>query len=91
MQFVLNDLEELLGGVCFGVVVYRERINVPHFLIEAFLRGTDVSDALQQLIELILLALARLILQPLIVHREALHEVLAEPLCRPAPELHAPG
>jgi len=58
-------------------------------LIESALAGTNVADAFKHLIEVIVLALARRILQPLVIHRETLHEVFAQAGHRPLAELRA--
>ena len=70
-------------------VVHARRVNIEHLLVEAPLGRADVPDALQQLVEVILLPLARRVLQPLVVHGEALHQILAQARRGPLAELRA--
>ena len=88
MQFVLHDLKELVCLVGSWVVVDGKRVDVADLLVEALLRGADVSDAFQQLIEVVSAKTAAL-LEPLVVHDEAFQQVLPEALGGPAAELGA--
>ena len=76
-------------GSASGVVVHARRVDIQHLLVEPPLRRPDVPDALQQFVEVILLPLARRVLQPLVVHREPLHDVFPQPLRGPDAELRA--
>ena len=49
-----------------------------------------MSDALQLLVEVILLPLAWRVLQALIIHREALHQILVQAPDGPLPKLRSP-
>ena len=89
VHLVLHRGEELLRHLRVRRVVHARRVNIQHLLVEAPLRRADVADALQQLVEVILLPLARRILQPLVVHGEALHQVLAQARRGPLAELRA--
>jgi hypothetical protein len=65
--------------------------NLAHPQIHPPLAGADVAYALQQLAKAVRHhgVAHRRVLQPLVVQREALHQVLAQPLGGPAAELGA--
>ena len=67
------------------------RLNYPppDLLVEAFLRGPNIANALQKLIEIVL-AEGSLSFEPLVIQHKALDDVLLEPFCGPAAELNAP-
>ena len=93
VHFILHGGEELLGqGRGIGRVVHAGGINIENLLVEAGepLGGANVPDALQLLVEVILLAFAGRILEPLVVHGEALDEVFPEALGGPDAKLGAP-
>ena len=53
LQLVLNGFEKILGDLTFAVIVYRESENLLNLLINPFLASTNVTDTLQQLVEVI--------------------------------------
>ena len=59
-------------------VVHASCVNIEDLLVKPPLRRPDVPDALQQLVKVVLLALARRILQPLIVEDKALYDVFPQ-------------
>ena len=61
-----------------GCVVHAGGVDVEHLLVEAPLGGADVADALEQLVEVVGLAWTGRVLEPLVVHGEALDQVLAK-------------
>lgn len=69
-----------------GAVVAGEGEEVAHFLVEALLRRADVADAGQQLVEVVPPAG---LLQALVVHGEALDQVLLQVGGGPLAELGA--
>lgn len=85
-HLVLHLGEEQGSRLGIVPVVDREREEVAHLLVEALLRRADVADALEQLVEVI--PVGR-ILQALVVHDEALHEVFAQVRRGPLAELRA--
>ena len=70
-----------------GRVVDAGRVDVEYLLVEAPFRRADAPDALEQLVEVVRMALARRIREPLVVHGETLHQVLCQPRRGPLPEL----
>ena len=70
VQLVLDRLEEDLRLRLGGRIVGGQREDFPYAQIHPALAGADVADALQQLVEVIHLPLARRILEPLVVHGE---------------------
>ena len=84
-HLVLDGGEEGAGLVAVGPVVDGRGVEVADLLVEALLGGPDGPDALEQLIEVVLLG-------PLgetgVVHGEALDEVLAQDAGGPLAELH---
>ena len=89
VELVLDSLEEDLGLGIGGVVIGCEGEDVPHLQIDPFLAGADVADALQQFIEVIGDTERGRVLEPLVVHGEALAEVFLQPGHGPLPELGA--
>lgn len=89
VHFVLHGGEELAGY--FGVrgVVDAGGVDVQNLLVEAPFRGADVADALQLLLEIILLAGTGRVLEPFVVHGEALEQIFAQAFGRPLAELGA--
>ena len=89
MELVLDGREKFLSDLGTRVVVHRRPENVGDLPVEPLLRGADVPDALEQLIEVVR-AQAAAFLEPLVVHDESLDQVLPQPLGGPAPELRPP-
>src|SRR5262249_15070848 len=58
-------------------------------LVEATLGRADVTNPLEQLLEVVGLSWTGRVLQPLVVHREALDQVLGQPRVGPLAELRA--
>lgn len=58
-------------------------------LVEASLRRTDLADAIEELVQVVSMTWTWRVREPLVVHGEALDEVLAEPFDRPLLELGA--
>ena len=86
----INGCDALLRRLLARSVINARRVNIQHLLVETPFRGADVPDALEQFIEIILLPLAGRIFQPLVVHRESLDDIFAQPLRGPLAELRAP-
>jgi hypothetical protein len=59
-------------------------VDLEHLVPEHLLRRPDVADAREQLVEVVATTAP---LEALVVQREPLDDVLAEPLRRPNPEL----
>lgn len=87
-QDVLDRGKKLLGGAVGLVVVGAEGEEVADLLVKAFLRGADVADAREHLVEMVRAAIG--VFEPLVVHREAFEEVFLEDGGGPATELDAP-
>ena len=86
-HFILDRRVEGLHGRRLGVVILAESKDIPHFLIERHLGRTNVADALEQLVELLL----RGILHAFVVHDEAFDEILLQCCARSPTELHTAG
>jgi hypothetical protein len=54
VPLVLYDFKKLLRRFGLGIVIDRQFINIANFLVKAFFAGTDVADALQYSVILIL-------------------------------------
>ncbi len=89
VKLVLDDLEEFDRALLGGVVIGGEGKDLLDPQVHPALAGTDVANPLQQLVEVIGNAgpLDGRVLEPLVVHRESLDQVLPQPLRRPAAEL----
>ena len=87
MHLVLDSLKELLRGFCPWVIVYAEGINLQNLAVEDLFRGADVPDTCQEFIKVVAATCA---FQEVIVHGKAFDQVLAQYLCGPNAELHAP-
>src|SRR5690554_2050187 len=85
-QFVLHLGKELRGLALTGLVVTAEGEQVANLLIEALFRSANITNAFQQLIEVIP---AAGVLEALIVHHEALEQELLEMGAGPLTKLHA--
>lgn len=85
-DLVLHLSKEDLGLPLAGLVVAAEGEEVAHLLVETLLRGADLPDAGEQLVEVVP---AARVLQPLIVHEEAFHQKLPQMGGRPLAELGA--
>jgi len=93
MQLVLDGLEEQRGFFRAWTIVGRHREDLAHPQVHAPFAGTYVADAFKQFIEVVGDAgtFDRGILQPLVVHGESLHQVLAQALRCPLAELGTAG
>ena len=93
VELVLHDLEEPRALRSRGLVVGSQREDLLDPQVHPALARPDVPDALQELVEVVGHpgAFDGRVLQPLVVHREALHEVLAQAGGGPAPELDTSG
>ena len=87
VHLVLHGGEEDLGFLLAFPVVGGQGEDLADALIHALLAGPDLADAGQQFVEVVGQPVAAL--QPLVVQREALDDVLAEALRRPLAELRA--
>jgi hypothetical protein len=85
-HLVLHLLEEQLGGLGLAVVVHGRGVDVADLLVEALLRGADIADARQQLVEVVP---AAGLLEPGVVQHEALDQVFAQVGGGPLAELGA--
>ena len=74
-QLVLDFGKELQRFCLIAPVVAGKSEQIAHLLVEALLRGPDIADAGKQFVKVVGTAIG--ILQPLVVHREALDEILA--------------
>ncbi|MOA20149.1 hypothetical protein D3C78_1405750 [compost metagenome] len=83
VQLVLHGFEEQHAGLGLGVVIHAGGVQVEYLAVEHLLAGTNIADALQQLLPV---AAAAQILQARIVHGEALDQVLAQALGGPDAE-----
>jgi hypothetical protein len=86
VHLVLHDGEELLRSVGARVIIHAGGVDVEHLPPEDALRGTNIADAGEQFVEV---AAATGLLQALVVHGEALDEVLFKPGRGPLAELGA--
>lgn len=89
MQFFLHGGEKLLRHLRVGRVVDAGCVDVQHLLVETPFRGADVADALEELVEVVGLTFARRVRETLVVHGEALHQVLGQACGRPLAKLRA--
>jgi hypothetical protein len=91
VKFVLDDAKELRGFGQVRFVVGCKRKDFPHPQVHAALARADVTHSLQQFAKVVRRCHSGCgrVLQPLVVHREAFEQVLAQPLRRPTPELRA--
>ena len=89
MQLVLNDAEKLQRFLGLGIVIRRQLVDIPDFLIKALFAGPDVPDPLQHLVKIIGTDIDTR-LQAFIVHGKALDQILVQTLGGPAAELSAP-
>jgi hypothetical protein len=89
VHLVLHRREELLREVGVGLVVDARRVDVEDLLIEAPLGCADVPNPLEQLVEVVGVAWTGRVLQPLVIHREALDQVLGQTRVGPFAELCA--
>ena len=82
-----NSTRHLLGGVVVG----GEGKDLLDPQVHPALAGADVANPLQQLVKVVGYAgpLDGRVLEPLVVHRESLDQVLPQSLRRPAAELRA--
>ena len=85
-QLVLHLGEKNVGFFFRDAVVRAQGKEVADFLIKALFRGPDLADARQQFVEIV--PGAR-ILEPLIVHDEALHQIFLQVSGGPLAELDA--
>ncbi len=83
-HLVLNRRVECLCAVRVRVIVCTGGVDVPHLLIESLLRRAYLADFLEQLVEIVK---AGCRFQPSVIDRKALHQILAEPIGGPLPEL----
>ena len=86
VHLVLHRGEEELRRPGPRIVVRARGVNIQHLAPERFLRRPDVADALQQFVKV---SPATRLLQPLVIHREALHDVFPQPLRGSDAELRA--
>ena len=89
VQFVLHNLEHGVRQCIVRRIVRCQGEDVAHPQIHPLLAGTNVADALQQLIEEVRHIRTRRIFKPLIVHGEALEQIFAQTLGGPLAKLRA--
>jgi hypothetical protein len=89
VHLVLDRREELLREVNVGSVVDAGGVDVEDLLVEAPLGGADVADPREQLVEVVGVAGTGRVLEPLVVHCEALDQVFGEARGGPLAELGA--
>ena len=53
VHLVLDDLKEVPGNLCPGVIIYTGGINIQHLAPEYLFLGPDIPDAGKQLIKVI--------------------------------------
>ncbi len=80
MQLVLHGGEEVSSERRLRIVVGGSSVEVGDLLVEAALARPDLSDALEQLFEVVLPEECLAPLQSLVVEGEALDDELAEDL-----------
>lgn len=86
VHLVLHGLEEQEGTVGLRVVVDAGRVDVEHLPPEHSLAAADVADAGEQFLKVVA---APGPLEPGIVHRKPLDELVAQPLGRSDAKLRA--
>src|SRR5690606_38919086 len=77
---------ENLRGQIVGRVVAAERKQISDLLIETLLRGPNLPNACEQLVEVIP---ALRVLQSLVIHHESLNQEFPQVSCGPLAELGA--
>ena len=82
MQFVLHSGKEHLCHLIAWVIIRGSCINIRNLLVEVPLAATNIPDTLEQLTEIPIAPL----LQPLIIHRKSLLDILMKPLSSPTTE-----
>ena len=87
VQLVLHDLEYGLSLCIFRRVVRRQSKDVAHPQIHPLLAGANVANPLQQFVKIIRHTWARRVFKPLVVHGEALEQILAQTFGGPLTEL----
>lgn len=85
-ELVLHFSEEVLRLLSAALVVAAEGEELAHFLVEAFLGGADLADALEELVEVVPMLG---IFEALVVHDEAFGDEFAQVGIGPAAELCA--
>ena len=85
VHFVLHGFEKAEAGFGGGIVIDAGGVDVGDLLVEPPLRGADVLDAAEQLLEIVE-GLVR-VLEPLVVEDETLDDVFAQALGGPDAEL----
>jgi len=53
MQFILNDPKEFQGFFGLRVIINSQFINIPNFLIKAFLARAYIPDALKNFVKIV--------------------------------------
>lgn len=87
-QFVLHLGKEVLRRPVVRPVVTAQGEEVAHLLVEALLRGADLTDALKQLVEVVP---AAGVLEAFVVHDEALDQIFTQVGSGPLAELGTAG
>jgi hypothetical protein len=84
VELVLHRLEE--NGALFvpGIVVHARGVEIEDLPVQHLLAAPDVANPVQQLLPI---APAAKVLQPGVVHSEALDQILTEPFGGPDAEL----
>ena len=86
MNLILDFLEKLNGDFRLGVIVNTGCVDIKHLTVKHLLGSADITDTLQQLLEV---SAAAQIFQALIIQSKALsHILLQNPRC-PNTKLHA--
>ena len=84
-QFVLRLGKKHLRGLVRLVLVAAQGKQVAYLLVEPLLRSTYIADTSQQLVKVVRSPVR--ILQPFVIHCEALHKIFCQMLRCPLPEL----
>ena len=88
MHLVLHRREKALGGLCRRIVIDGRSVNVRNLLVETTFRQTNLADALQLFLEIVLRKHSTAPFQPLVVHHPSLYGVVLDNRIRPLAELY---
>ena len=88
MQFILHHLEERYRLGTAGIVVDTSRVKVEDLPVHDLFGRADVPDTVEKFLPIVSTAK---FLQPLVIHRKTLDDVLLQPFGRPSAETGGDG
>ena len=91
MKLILHPCEKQPCRFCLGIIVNTGGIDVGDLLVKPPFRKTNLTDAFQLFLKIILCQNGAAVFQPLVIHSKAFHGKFFNDAVCPLSELHRTG